>query len=289
MKIKSITKAVIPVAGLGTRFLPASKVVPKELFPLLYKPVIQHIVEELVEAGIKDIIFVVNKDKRSIQHHFSEHKVLENMLMKREKHDLLHQVKRISRLAKFHFVEQKTPHGDGHALLSAEKLLKGKPCIVIFGDTIFDAKPTMSAQLLKAYEKSPGNIIAVSEVKSNETNQYGIVGQSVKTTLFEATKLVEKPQPKDAPSNLAIIGAYIVTPEAFAALKKKPSSVENEIRLIDGLRGVMKRKPVYGLIMKGTWLDTGTYFGFLKASIHLSLQNKAISKPLKAYLNTLDL
>lgn len=283
----SITKAIIPVAGLGTRFLPASKSVPKELFPVLNKPVIQYLVEELRNAGIREVIFVINKDKNAIKEHFLPNGKLEKTLEERGKHDLKKLVCEVSDLMKYHFVEQKEPLGDGHAILCAKKQVGNEPCVVIFGDTLVDATPSMVKQMIQTYESKKTCVVSVMRIPKNETESYGIVTPKSTGKIFEIIDLVEKPKPKNAPSDLAVIGSYIVTPRIFEELEKKPSSVGNEIRLIDAFHLLKESEPLYGCKIDGEWLDTGTVFGWLKANIHMGLKNKKLKKELKGYIDGL--
>lgn len=282
-----IKKAIIPVGGLGTRFLPATKVVPKELFPVLNKPVIQYLVEELVDAGVNDIVFVINKEKESIREHFSPNKKLENILEKREKNDILEGVKRTASLANFSYVEQSEPLGDGHAILCAKDEIGNEPCVVIFGDTLVDTTPSMVKQMLEVYEQHEASIISVMKIPKKDTASYGIVSPREDGKIFEIVDLVEKPEPEKAPSNLAIIGSYIITPSVFEELMKNPSSIDGEIRLIDGLNLLKEKEKIFGCEIQGEWLDTGTVLGWLKANIHMAMKNENISEDLKEYLKNI--
>ncbi len=265
-----ITRAVIPVAGIGTRFLPASKAAPKELFPVLNKPVIQYLTEELREAGIREIVFVLNREKMVIKNHFSRNRKLETLLESRGKTELVNTLKDISRGLHFSYVLQNAPLGDGHAILCAKKLIGNEPCVVIFGDTLVDGNLSMTRQMLKAFEKYKRTIVSVMPVPKKLTASYGIAAPLKKGNVFEISELVEKPAPSEAPSNLAVIGSYIITPAVLRELSKRPTSVGGEIRLIDGLKLLKKKEPVYGCTIKGTWLDTGTVEGWLRANLHMA-------------------
>jgi UTP--glucose-1-phosphate uridylyltransferase len=282
-----IRKAIIPVGGLGTRFLPATKAVPKELFPILDKPVIQMLVEELIDAGIEQIVFVISEEKKMIREHFSRNEKLEAVLKERDKADLLSSIDAILAKVKIDYVVQNEPLGDGHAILCARELIDGDASLVIFGDTLVDGDVSMTKQLLASYKEHAGSTIGVMEVQPTETHNYGIVGPSSDTESFQVNSLVEKPEPKNAPSSLAIIGSYIITPAVFEALEKRPTSVGGEIRLIDGLSLVMNSEPVFARKISGTWLDTGTVFGLLKANIHFGLKNADVRDDLKRYIATI--
>jgi UTP--glucose-1-phosphate uridylyltransferase len=283
-----IKKAIVPVAGLGTRFLPATKSVPKELFPILAKPVIQHLVEELTGAGIEEIVFVVNEQKDAIREHFSRDEALETIMKNRGKENLAQSIKEISELAKYHFVLQDMPLGDGHAILCAKEKIGNEPCFVIFGDTLVDAKPSMVKQMLQVHDEHEGSIIAVMEVPGDKTASYGIISPAEEGEIFKIDDLVEKPEPENAPSNLAIIGAYIITPAVFDELEKSPSSVGGEIRLIDGFHLLREKEPLYGCHIHGEWLDTGTVSGWLKANIHYALKSPEISQEIHEFISKIS-
>jgi UTP--glucose-1-phosphate uridylyltransferase len=270
--IKKVKKAVIPVAGLGTRFLPATKAIPKELLPIIDKPVIQYIVEEAVNSGIKEIIFVVSPEKKSlIKKHFERNEFLEKKLKKQGKKSLLKKLKATNDLAKFSYVIQKEALGDGHAILCAKQKIKNEPFAVLFGDDIIDSKTPALAQLLKVYEKTGYSTICLEKIPKKDTKKYGIIEPaSKKGNTYEIKSLVEKPSPSKAPSNLGIIGKYIVTPECLKALKKAKKGHDGELRLIDGFRNLLGKQKIYGIEVKGKRFDTGDKNGFVKAIKHFS-------------------
>jgi len=260
-----IRKAVLPVAGLGTRFLPATKVVPKELLPIVDKPVIQYLVEEAVQSGIEEIIFVITEEKELIREHFSPQPKLEKILKERGKTEALKKILPIQKMAKFKYVYQDFPHGDGHAVLCAEKLVGNEPFLVLFGDDIVKNKVPAGKQLMSHFKGEP--IIAVQKVPMESVSSYGIINPGKKTgRLYEVKGLIEKPKPKEAPSNLGIIGKYVCPPEIFKALKKAEASRDNEIRLIDGFIELSKTKKIWACEIEGVRFDTGNPKGLAEAN-----------------------
>lgn len=286
MKIK---KAILPVAGFGTRFLPATKAQPKEMLPVVDKPVIQYLVEEAVASGIEEIIFVTGRGKRAIEDHFDISYELEDTLVEKNKHDLLETVQKISGLAKFSYVRQPKPLGDGHALLQAAHLLNNEPALVIFGDCLYDSEVPASKQLMETFEKYGDSVIGLSEVAKEEVSKFGVIdGVELDSKTIEAKKIVEKPKPEEAPSQLVAVGKYIVTPEVFDILAKMENGKSGEIRLADAFEIMLENnRPLYGRILDGEWLDTGDKFNFMKASIHMGLKHPEIGKKLKQYLATI--
>lgn len=280
-----IRKAIIPAAGLGTRFLPATKAQPKEMLPVVDKPVIQYLVEEAVASGIEQIIIVTGRDKRPIEDHFDQCFELEYALQARGKLDLLKKVRAVTNLAKFIYVRQPEPRGDGDAILRARDIVGDEPCAVLFGDDIVDAKVPCIRQLMRVYEKFKSPVIALQKVPLSRVSAYGVVAvKSSRGKEHRISALVEKPEPQDAPSNLAIVGKYIITPAIFKALEKVNGGNDGEIRLIDGFREFVKRKPLYGLEFEGKRYDTGDKFGFLKASIDFALKRPELKSKLMQYL-----
>ena len=260
-----IKKAVLPVAGMGTRFLPATKVVPKELLPIVDKPVIQYLVEEAVLSGIEEIIFVISRDKELIRKHFSHHPELEAILKDRGKHNLLDKVNPIHKLASFKYVYQDEPLGDGHAVLMAEKAIGKEPFVVLFGDDIVKHEIPATKQLIDNFKGE--SILATERIPENKTNLYGIIKPGKKTgRLYEVLDMIEKPEPEEAPSNLGIIGKYICTPEIFSALKKAPAGKDGEIRLIDGFNELKKTQKINALEIQGERFDTGRPEGLIDAA-----------------------
>jgi len=283
MKIK---KVVIPAAGLGTRFLPATKSLAKEMLPIVDKPCIQYLVEEAVASGIKEIIIVTSNGKESIKNHFSPSTKLKEHLRKNKKVAYIKELEKIEKMAKIHYVKQPFPGGDGHAILCAKKYIKNEPFAVLFGDDIYDSKVPALKQLIKEYEKYQSPIVGIEEIDKKDSEKYGIVDSKTKnSSSFEIINMVEKPKPQKAPSNLGIIGKYIVTPELFKTLSKsKPASKSKELRLIDGMKGYLKSGKIRGLKIKGQRFDTGDKLGYLKAVIHFALKNKELSAKLKQYI-----
>ncbi|PIZ75291.1 UTP--glucose-1-phosphate uridylyltransferase [Candidatus Peregrinibacteria bacterium CG_4_10_14_0_2_um_filter_38_24] len=278
MKIK---KAVILAAGLGTRFLPVTKSVPKEMLPIIDKPCIQYLVEEAVASGIKEIIFVINDSKLSIKNYFSpeknEIKELKDRLKKTKKTAELKTIESIEHLAKFHYITQKEALGDGHAILCAKKIIGKESVAILFGDDIYDSKTPAISQLIKQYEKFKTPIIGLQKIDKKDSKKYGIIApeksSKLPKNLYKISSLIEKPTQEKAPSNLAIVGKYIITPELLKTLEKSKSSTKDkELRLIDGMIEYIKTQPIHGLEIEGTRFDTGDKAGFLKATTHFTLK-----------------
>lgn len=283
---QKIRKAILPVAGFGTRFLPATKAQPKEMLPVVDKPVIQYLVEEAVESGIEEIIFVTGRGKRAIEDHFDISYELEDTLVEKNKHELLETVQKISGLAKFSYVRQSKPLGDGHALLQAAHLLNGEPALVIFGDCLYDSKVPAAKQIIETFEKYGDPVIGLSEVSKEQVSMFGVIdGVQVDGHTYEVKGMVEKPKPEDAPSNLVAVGKYVITPEVFDVLASMDHGKSGEIRLADAFdRMLENNRPMYGRILEGEWLDTGDKFSFVKATIHMGLKHPEIGKKLREYL-----
>lgn len=287
---KPVTKAIFPVAGFGTRFLPATKAQPKEMLPIVDKPVIQYLVEEAVAAGIKDIIMVTGRGKRVIEDHFDTSFELEHTLVEKEKHALLEEVRNISKLANFVYVRQPKPLGDGHAILCARNLIGDEPCAVLFGDDIIDGPKPAIKQLIDAYNETGASVIGLQEIDKKDSASYGMIGGNhLQDGLYEVNQLVEKPKPDKAPSNLAVIGKYIITPEVFDCIEKGGRSEGGELRLIDGFEQLLKTQPIYAKILEGRRYDTGQKIGLLQANIDFALKHPELGPELKAYLKTLQL
>lgn len=287
---RPVKKAILPVAGFGTRFLPATKAQPKEMLPVVDKPVIQYLVEEAVASGIEEIIFVTGRGKRAIEDHFDVSYELEDTLVEKNKHDLLEAVQKISGLAKFSYVRQPVPLGDGHALLQAAHLVDDdESVLVIFGDCLYDSEIPASRQLIETYEKYHDPVIGLSEVPHEEVSKFGVIdGTSLDDVNYEVKGMVEKPKPEDAPSNLVAVGKYIITPEVFKTLASMKEGKSGEIRLADAFDLMLEAgRPLYGRKLSGEWLDTGDKFNFIKATIHLGLQHHEVGEKLRTYLRTL--
>jgi UTP--glucose-1-phosphate uridylyltransferase len=288
----SVRKAVFPAAGLGTRFLPATKAQPKEMLPLVDKPTIQYVVEEAVASGLEEIILVTGRNKRAIEDHFDAAFELEYYLNDRGKTEELAQIKTISELASVCYVRQKEPLGLGHAILCARPLVGDEPFAVFLGDDIIGgaATPCMR-QLLDVFEKhGDGPVIAVERVPRDRIHQYGVIaGRPLAERVWAIDDLVEKPRADEAPSDLAIIGRYVLTPDLFGILAETAADRRGEIQLTDGLRTLRRRRPMYAVEFEGTRYDTGDKLGFLKATVEFALARPDLADEFRAYLQTLDL
>ncbi len=288
--MQKIRKAVFPAAGFGTRFLPVTKSQPKEMLPIVDKPVIQYLVEEAVASGIEEIIIVTGRGKRSIEDHFDYSFELEHTLVEKGKNGLLREVQEIPNLAKFVYVRQPMPLGDGHAVLCAKELVGDEPFAIMFGDDIVDYEIPALKQLIDVYEKTGGCVLALEKIDINNSGSYGMIkSKKADGRIHEIEYMVEKPDPKTAPSDLGIIGKYIVTPEIIEALETAKPSVGGEIRLIDGFENLIKRQKIYGYEIMGKRYDTGNKLGLIEATIDFALKRKDLGPELKSYLRTLDL
>lgn len=291
MSQQRITKAILPVAGFGTRFLPVTKALPKEMLPIVDKPIIQYLVEEAVKAGIKEIIFVTGRGKRSIEDHFDDSFELEYNLVEKHKHELLKEIYNISRLAKFAYVRQPKPLGDGHAISCARHLIGNEPCAILFGDDIIDSKVPCIKQLMDVYDKYGDSVIALEKVPKKEVYRYGVVkGVKIEPKTYQLQDIVEKPKVEDAPSDLTIVGKYVITKDVFDALETVKPGNDGEIRLADALKAVLvKNKPVYGLEFTGERYDCGSKIGLLKANVDFALKHKELNGNFREYLKGLKL
>ena len=291
----SVRKAVFPAAGLGTRFLPATKAQPKEMLPIVDKPTIQYVVEEAVASGLSEIIIVTGRNKRAIEDHFDAAFELEYYLNDRGKVDELAKIKTISELASLCYVRQKEPLGLGHAILCARTLVGDEPFAVFLGDDIIGGAPTpCMRQLLDVFEHYGAPVLAVERVPRERIPQYGIIaGKPVRspnsTRVYEITDLVEKPKADEAPSDLAIIGRYVLTPDLFGILADTAPDGRGEIQLTDGLRRLRQRRPMYAVEFEGKRYDTGDKLGFLKATVEFALARPDLGDELRAYLKGLKL
>jgi UTP--glucose-1-phosphate uridylyltransferase len=289
---KTIKKAILPVAGMGTRFLPATKAQPKEMLPVVDKPVVQYIVEELVASGIEEIIFVTGRGKRAIEDHFDISYELEDMLESKQKHELMEQVQKIPHLARFSYVRQKSALGDGDAIDQVSHLVgDDEPVLVVFGDCLYDSVVPGSRQLIEAYEKYQAPIIGLAEVPMEEVSKFGVIdGTKLEGSDWKISRFVEKPKMEDAPTNIAVPGKYVLTPEVFKKLATMTEWKSGERRLADVFDAMLADgSPIYGRILEGIWLDTGDKFNFMKATIHLGLKHPEIGEKLRAYLKGLDI
>jgi len=285
-----IRKAVLPAAGLGTRFLPATKAQPKEMLPIVDKPTIQYVVEEAAASGIEDIIIVTGRGKNAIEDHFDRSLELQIALERKGNDGQLKEIQRISELASFCYVRQQEPLGLGHAILVARALVGNEPFAVLLGDDIIDAEVPCLRQMISAFDKHRSSIIAVQQVPREETSSYGIIDHKpVEDSVYRIEDLVEKPTPDTAPSDLAIIGRYILTPEIFDALEQTLPDEGGEIQLTNGLRILLRTQAIYGLAFRGRRYDAGSKLGFLKATVQFALKRPDLAPGFRSYLKTLDL
>ena len=283
MKIK---KAIFPVAGFGTRFLPATKAQPKEMLSVVDKPVIQYLVEEAVASGIEEIIFVTGRGKHAIEDHFDSSFELEYNLVEKDKHDLLKEVRKIANLAKFSYVRQPEPLGDGHAILCARHLVGNDEAVaVMFGDDMVDSKIPVMKQLMDVYEKYKDPVIALMQVPIEDVSRFGVVDSvKIDERTYEIKKFIEKPKPEEAPSNLVVVGKYIITPEVFEKLEKSKND-HGEIRLANAfIKMLNDNRPIYGYEFEGERYDCGDKFDFVKATIQMGLKHSEIKNKLREYL-----
>jgi UTP--glucose-1-phosphate uridylyltransferase len=286
----TIRKAVFPAAGLGTRFLPATKAQPKEMLPLVDKPIIQYGVEEAVASGISNIILVTGRGKNAIEDHFDVSVELETFLEARGKKDLLEQVRKISNLINFSYVRQGEPLGLGHAVLVTRELVGDEPFAVLLGDDVIDAEPPAIRQMIDVFEEVNGPVLAVERVPREDISSYGVVAIDDTAVLpkgvYKVRDLVEKPPKEEAPSDLAIIGRYILTPDIFASLAETAKDRTGEIQLTNGLRHLLRSRPIYACEVKGVRHDTGNKLGFLKAVVYFALRRPDLADAFTEYLST---
>jgi len=288
----SVRVAVFPAAGLGTRFLPATKAQPKEMLPLVDRPLVQYVVEEACAAGLERIVIVTGRGKNAIEDHFDTSFELERMLEERGKRDLLGQVREISELARISYVRQKSALGLGHAVLQARDLVGDEPFAVMLGDDIVDAKEPCIGQMIRVYERRGNPVIALQEVPREQTRQYGIVGARPlreDSRVVEITDMVEKPHPDTAPSNLAIIGRYLLPPEIFGILASTTPDVGGEIQLTSALKTLLQKRPIDGYLFEGRRYDAGDKLGFLEATVEFALKREDLGGAFRKYLKSLKL
>ncbi|HOA79694.1 MAG TPA: UTP--glucose-1-phosphate uridylyltransferase GalU [Defluviitaleaceae bacterium] len=283
MKIK---KAIIPAAGLGTRFLPATKAQPKEMLPIVDKPTIQFIVEEAVESGIEDIIIVTGRSKRSIEDHFDKSIELELELQKKGKEDLLELTRQVSDLANIHYIRQKEPKGLGHAIITARNFIGDEPFAVLLGDDIIVSEKPCLKQMIEVFNEYNTSILGVQTVPYEDVNKYGIVkGENIRDRIYEVTDMVEKPNREEAPSNVAILGRYIITPKIFEFLETQEAGAEGEIQLTDALKNLCKVEDIYAYDFIGKRYDVGNKMGFLQATVEFALRRDDLRDDFLEYLN----
>lgn len=283
-----IKKAIIPAAGLGTRFLPATKAQPKEMLPIVDKPTIQYIVEEAVNAGIEDIIIVSGRNKRSIEDHFDKSFELEMTLEQKGKEELLKIARQISELANIHYIRQKEPKGLGHAILVAKNFIGDEPFAVLLGDDIVVSKQPCLGQMIDIYNEYKTSILGVQKVLKEDVNKYGIVKcKNIEGRVYKVQDMVEKPMIKDAPSNIAILGRYIITPSIFKYLETQSKGAGGEIQLTDALKRLAQNEAMYAYDFKGKRYDVGNKLGFLEANVEFALRRNDLKDEFLEYLTKL--
>jgi UTP--glucose-1-phosphate uridylyltransferase len=287
----SVRKAIFPAAGLGTRFLPASKAQAKEMLPLVDKPIIQYGIEEAAAAGIEDVVIVTSRGKSAIEDHFDVSVELESFLKARGKHEQAAEVRAISHLVRnLSYVRQGEPLGLGHAVLITRPLVGDEPFAVVLADDVIDAEPSALAQMVKVFSEVDGPVILVERIPKSEISGYGVIAATtIRPGVYQITDLVEKPAAEDAPSDLAIIGRYILTPDIFDCLVEEAGSVKTgEIQLTNGLKRLLGKRPLYACEVSGVRHDTGNKLGFLKAMVYFALRRPGLAEPFRAYLEGLS-
>lgn len=283
--MKTVRKAVIPAAGLGTRFLPATKSTPKEMLPLVDKPTVQYIVEEAVASGIEEILIITGRTKRAIEDHFDKSYELEAELEKHNKTELLEEVQKISNMVNVQYIRQKEALGLGHAILCAKTFVGSEPFAVLLGDDVVDNDPPCLRQMIDVYEKEGVSVLGVQTVAQSEVSKYGIVdGEKIGDRLYNVRSMVEKPATDKAPSNVAVLGRYIITPEIFALLEKTAPGAGGEIQLTDALCALAKEQRMVAYDFIGRRYDVGNRMGFLEATVELALKRDDLKAPFSAYL-----
>jgi UTP--glucose-1-phosphate uridylyltransferase len=289
----TIRKAVFPAAGLGTRFLPATKAQPKEMLVLVDKPVIQYGVEEAVQSGVDNIVIVTGRGKNAIEDHFDIAFELESFLEQRGKKQQLEEIRKITETLQVSYVRQGEPLGLGHAVLVTKNLVGDEPFAVILGDDVIDARPPALKQMIDVFERVNGPVLAVERVPAEDVSSYGVVAVDESVDLgrgvYKIRDLVEKPPREEAPSNLAIIGRYILTPDIYPALQQTTNDRTGEIQLTNGLRRLLASRPIYACEIEGVRHDTGNKLGFLKAVVYFALQRPELAEPFRRYLESLEL
>ncbi|KPU42838.1 UTP--glucose-1-phosphate uridylyltransferase [Oxobacter pfennigii] len=285
MKVK---KAVIPAAGLGTRFLPATKAQPKEMLPIVDKPTIQYIIEEAVASGVEEILIITGRNKRAIEDHFDKSIELEMELKTKKKDDLLGLVEKISNMANIYYIRQKEPRGLGHAVLCAKNFVGNEPFAVMLGDDVVDSEVPCLKQMINIYNEYKTTVLGVQEVKREDVNKYGIVApRPIEERVYKVKDLVEKPEVEDAPSNIAILGRYIITPQIFDILENTKPGAGGEIQLTDALKELLKNEAMYAYNFSGRRYDVGDKLGFLQATVEFALKREDLKEDFIKYLNNL--
>lgn len=289
---KQVRKAVFPAGGLGTRFLPATKVIPKEMLALVDKPIIQYGVEEAIASGIEHIIIVTGRGKGAMEDHFDHSFELDATLLQRGKHELLALSKSVSSLARISYVRQKEPLGLGHAVLCAKELVGDEPFAVILPDDVIDAEVPCLKQMIDVFNRKQGSVLATQSIEGPAISAYGVLAGSKDAEndrLYNCTGMVEKPKFEEAPSNQAIIGRYVLTPRVFALLEQTTPGAGGEIQLTDGIKALLKEEKVYGYTFEGKRFDAGDKFGMLQATVEFALKRPEFAEKFKAYLQSLPL
>ncbi|HDR4737988.1 TPA: UTP--glucose-1-phosphate uridylyltransferase GalU [Bacillus cereus] len=285
--MKTVKKAIIPAAGLGTRFLPATKAMPKEMLPIVDKPTIQYIVEEAIQSGIEDIIIVTGKGKRAIEDHFDHSFELEQNLLEKGKHEILKKVQESSKI-NIHYIRQKEPKGLGHAVWCARKFIGNEPFAVLLGDDIVQSETPCLRQLMDQYEATQSSVIGVQTVQETETHRYGIIDPLVQNgRSYQVSKFVEKPAKGTAPSNLAIMGRYVLTPEIFTFLENQQTGAGGEIQLTDAIQRLNEIQRVFAYDFEGKRYDVGEKLGFIQTTIEMALQHDELKNELLSYMEKL--
>ncbi|ADZ85507.1 MULTISPECIES: UTP--glucose-1-phosphate uridylyltransferase GalU [Cellulosilyticum] len=283
--MSKIRKAIIPAAGLGTRFLPATKAQPKEMLPIVDKPTIQYIVEEAVASGIEDIIIVTGRTKKAIEDHFDKSVELEMELEKKQSKKLLEIARSVSQIANIYYIRQKEPKGLGHAVLTAKTFVGNEPFAVLLGDDVIDSEKPALKQMIEVYEKYNASVLGVQTVERKDVNKYGIVdGVQLDSRIYEVKNMVEKPPIDEAPTNVAVLGRYIITPRIFDYLEKQEIGAGGEIQLTDALNKLAKEEPMYAYDFIGHRYDVGNKMGFLQATVEFALKRPELNEEFKAYL-----
>lgn len=283
--MSKIKKAIIPAAGLGTRFLPATKAQPKEMLPIVDKPTIQYIVEEAVASGIEDIIIVTGRTKKSIEDHFDKSVELEVELEKHGKNELLEIARSVSDIANIYYIRQKEPKGLGHAILTARTFIGDEPFAVLLGDDVITSETPCLKQMMEKYDEYGSSILGVQTVARSEVNKYGIVdGKQIGERMYTVNNMVEKPKAEEAPSNVAVLGRYIINPTIFKYLEKQEIGAGGEIQLTDALCKLAKEEPMYAYDFIGKRYDVGNKMGFLQATVEFALEREDLKEEFKQYL-----
>lgn len=283
-----VRKAIIPAAGLGTRFLPATKAQPKEMLPIVDKPTLQYIIEEAVASGIEEVLVIIGRNKNSIQDHFDKSVELELELESKGKLELLEEVRHISNMVQIHYVRQIEPKGLGHAVLCAKSFIGNEPFAVLLGDDIVYAKKPCLGQMIEAYDEYKTSVLGVQEVPKTEVNKYGIVdGKFIEDRIYKVKGLVEKPNVDEAPSNIAILGRYIINPAIFGILENTKPGKNGEIQLTDALKELALREAMYAYTFEGRRYDVGDKQGFLEATVEYALRREDLREPFVAYLKSM--